>query len=175
MLVEFAEEHKFKIINTFFQKRLNRRWTWIFPNGATKNEVDYIMTESPDIFLDVSIINSFNTGSDHCMIRVIVRISSKFERAKMVDQPKKVDTGKLQHHRRQFQVKIQNRFAAFVSIPPDDLDSMGDATAKMIHEAAISIAGRYKSEKPDKLSYRYQTTKREVLANDEAWHTNRQH
>ena len=38
------------------------------------------------------------------------------------------------------------------SIPPDDLDSRGDATAKMIHEAAISIAGRYKSEKPDKLS-----------------------
>ena len=38
------------------------------------------------------------------------------------------------------------------SIPPDDLDSRGDATAKMIHEAAISIANRYKSEKPDKLS-----------------------
>ena len=38
------------------------------------------------------------------------------------------------------------------SIPPDDLDFRGDATAKIIHEAAISIAGRYKSEKPDKLS-----------------------
>ena len=75
-----------------------------------------------------------------------------FERAKMVAQPKKVDTGKLQHHRREFQVEIQNRFALLASIPPDDIDSRGDATAKMIHEAAISIAGRYKSEKPDKLS-----------------------
>ena len=27
MLVEFAEWHKFKIMNTFFKKRLNRRWT----------------------------------------------------------------------------------------------------------------------------------------------------
>ena len=38
MLVEFAERQKFKIMNTFFKKRLNRRWTWISPNGATKNE-----------------------------------------------------------------------------------------------------------------------------------------
>ena len=58
----------------------------------------------------------------------------------------------MQHHRREFQVEIQNRFALLASIPPDDIDSRGDATAKMIHEAAISIAGRYKSEKPDKLS-----------------------
>ena len=65
---------------------------------------------------------------------------------------KKVDTSKFHHHRREFQVEIQNRFAALASIPPADLDSRGDATAKMIHEAAISIASRYKSEKPDKLS-----------------------
>ena len=110
------------------------------------------MTDRPDIFLGVSVINSLNTGSDHRMIRGKARITTKFERAKMVAQLKKVDTGKLQHHRREFQVEIQNRFAALASISPDDLDSIGDATAKMIHEAAISIAGRYKSEKPDKLS-----------------------
>ena len=81
-----------------------------------------------------------------------VRIDTKFERAEMVTQPKKVDTGKLQHHRREFQVEIQNRFAALASIPPDDLDSRGDTTVKRIHEAAISIAGRYKSGKPDNLS-----------------------
>ena len=69
MLVEFAQRHNFKIMNTFFKKRLNRRWTWISPNRETKNEIDYIMTDRPDIFLDVSVINSFNTGSDHRMIR----------------------------------------------------------------------------------------------------------
>ena len=132
MLVEFAERHKCKIMNTFFKKRLNRRWTWISPNGATKNEIDYIMTDRPEIFLDVSVINSLNTGSDHRMVRGKARINTKFERAKMVAQPKKVDTGKLQHHRREFQVEIQNRFALLASIPPDDIDSRGDATAKMI-------------------------------------------
>ena len=64
MLVEFAEMHKFRIMNIFFKKRLNRRWTWISPNGARKNEIDY-MTDRSDIFLDVSLLNSLNTGSDH--------------------------------------------------------------------------------------------------------------
>ena len=110
------------------------------------------MTDRPDIFLDASVINSLNTGSDHRMIRGRARIDTKFERAKMVAQPKKVDTVKLQHHRREFQVEIRKRFAALASNPLDDLDCRGDTTAKMIYETAISIAGRCKSEKPDKLS-----------------------
>ena len=116
-LVEFAERYKFKIMNTYFKKRLNRRWTWMSPNGAMKNEIYHIMTDRPDIFLNVSVINSLNTGSDHRMIRGKARINTKFERARMVAQPKKVDTGKLQHHRR-----IPSRNPALVSIPPDDLD-----------------------------------------------------
>ena len=148
MLVEFAERHKFKIMNTFFKKRLNRRWTWISPNGKIKNEIDYIMTDRTDIFIDVIVINSFNTSSDHRMIRGRARIDTKFERARLIVQEKKVDTGKLQHQRREFQFEIQNRFAALASIPPDDFDSKGDATAKIIHEATISIAARYKIEKP---------------------------
>ena len=70
------------------------------------------------------------------MIIVKARIDTKSERAKMATQSKKVDTGKLQHHRREFQVEMQNNFAMLASLLPDDLDSSGDATAKMIHEAA---------------------------------------
>ena len=49
-----------------------------------KNEIDYIVTERPDIFLDVSVTNSLNMGSDHRMIREKTRIDTKFARAKMV-------------------------------------------------------------------------------------------
>ena len=55
--------------------------------------------------------------------------------------------GKLQHHGRKFQVEIQNRFSVLASIPPDNFNLRDDAAAKMIHEAAISITGRCKSEK----------------------------
>ena len=100
MLLELTERHKFKIMNIYFKKRLNRPWTWISQNRAMKNEIDYIMTDRPRIFLDVSVINSFNTGSVHRMLRGRAMMHTKIERAKMVAQPKKEDTGKLQHHRR---------------------------------------------------------------------------
>ena len=51
-LINFAESHQLKIINTFFKKRLHRRWTWISPNGVTKNEIDYILTDKPQTVTD---------------------------------------------------------------------------------------------------------------------------
>ena len=65
---------------------------------------------------------------------------------------KKKDTGKLQHRKGEFQVEIQNKFATLALIPPDDLDPRGDAITNMIPEATISIAGKFESEKPNKLS-----------------------
>ena len=101
MLVEFAERHKFKIMLTFFKKRLNKRWTWISPNGATKNEIDHIMTDRPDIFLDVSVIYSLRHGSDRLHDkRGNQGLTPGLREQKWSACPKKVDTGKLQHHRR---------------------------------------------------------------------------
>ena len=65
-------------------------------------EVDYIMTDRPDIFLDVSVLNSLNTGSNHRMVKGKAKINTRFKGTKMVAHPKKVDTDKLQHHRREF-------------------------------------------------------------------------
>ena len=38
-LINFAESHLLKIRNTFFKKRLHRRWTWISPTGVTRNKL----------------------------------------------------------------------------------------------------------------------------------------
>lgn len=43
VLLNFALENKFEIMNTVFRKNLNRRWTWLSPDGQTKNEIDYIL------------------------------------------------------------------------------------------------------------------------------------
>ena len=69
MLVKFAEHHHgLKIVNTLFKKHCNRCWTWISPNGETKNEIDYILTDKHGIFSDLSVLNSINIGSDHRMV-----------------------------------------------------------------------------------------------------------
>ena len=43
-LVEWATSKNFKITNPQFQKKAGRRWTWRSPDGNTKNEIYYIMT-----------------------------------------------------------------------------------------------------------------------------------
>ena len=54
-------------MNTHFQKKAGRRWTWRSPDGNTKNEIDYIMTDTPSMVTDVTVINRVNIGSDHRM------------------------------------------------------------------------------------------------------------
>ena len=54
-LVEWATSKKFKIMNTQFQKKAGRRWTWRSPDGHTRNKIDYIMTDKPSMVTDVTL------------------------------------------------------------------------------------------------------------------------
>ena len=54
ILVEWATSRKYKIMNTMVQKKAGRRWTWKSPNGVTKTEINYILTNRPDIVTDVT-------------------------------------------------------------------------------------------------------------------------
>ena len=48
-LVEWATSRKYNIVSTTFQKRARRRWAWKSPNGVTKTEIVYTLTNRPDI------------------------------------------------------------------------------------------------------------------------------
>ena len=67
-LVEFAISRKLKILNTFFKKKANRKWTWISPDRVTKNEIDFILSSDLNIVKDVNVLNKVNVGSDHRMV-----------------------------------------------------------------------------------------------------------
>ena len=58
--VEWTTARKYKLVKTMFKKKAGRRLTWKSPNGVTKTEIDYILTQKPDIVTDVTIINQFN-------------------------------------------------------------------------------------------------------------------
>ena len=154
MLVEFAEHHGLKIVNTLFKKHCNRFWTWISPNGETKNEIDYILTDKHGTFSDLSVLNSINTGSDHRMIQGRAQINTRLERAKLTMQPKKIDTNKLKKHQVKFEAELWNMFSMLDDIPHYDLDATADTIAKIIHETTLLVAGQHQGEKSDKLSAR---------------------
>ena len=59
-LVEWATSRKYNIMNTVFQKKAGRRWTWKSPNDATKTEINYTVPNWPDIVTDVTFIIQVN-------------------------------------------------------------------------------------------------------------------
>ena len=54
-LIQFAQEYKMKVANTFFRKPPQSKWTWRSPNGKTKNEIDFILCERIEDVRDVQV------------------------------------------------------------------------------------------------------------------------
>lgn len=90
-LLGFLLQNNLFQMNSFFPKRPNRRWTWRSPDGRTKNEIDFIITDKRYIVKDVSVLNKVTTGSDHRIVRVKLMIDVGKERHKLI---KKTDSNR---------------------------------------------------------------------------------
>ncbi|KAK6764350.1 hypothetical protein RB195_024613 [Necator americanus] len=66
--------------NSLFMRKDHRRWTWESPNGATRAEIDHILTNRRWCLLDVSVAPSFCSGSDHRLLRAKIRLSHTMEK-----------------------------------------------------------------------------------------------
>ena len=82
-LINFAIANKLKIMNTFFKKKSNKRWTWHSPNFENFNEIDYVLTDKSSIVRNIEVLNQVNVDSDHRMVRCKVKIDTKRERQKL--------------------------------------------------------------------------------------------
>ncbi|CAG4989662.1 unnamed protein product [Colias eurytheme] len=67
--INYALEHNLHIMNTFYKRKQERKWTWESPNGQIKNEIDFITTNKPKLFLNVEVLNNFNFFTDHRLLR----------------------------------------------------------------------------------------------------------
>ncbi|CAH2092288.1 unnamed protein product [Euphydryas editha] len=79
MLIDFALEHKLAILNTFFYKKSKQRWTWRSPNGKHKNELDYILSNHPNLCQNIEVLN-VKFPSDHRPIRATVFITKQMKK-----------------------------------------------------------------------------------------------
>ncbi|KAK6760200.1 hypothetical protein RB195_021624 [Necator americanus] len=66
--------------NSLFMKKDHRRWTWESPNSATRAEIDHILTNRRWCLLDVSVVPSFCSDSDHRLLRAKIRLSHSMEK-----------------------------------------------------------------------------------------------
>lgn len=76
-LLEFAYEEDLAIMNTFFKKNINQRWTWMSPDDKTKNEIDYILSNRKDLFTDVDVLKNVKFRSDHRLLRGTLEFVNK--------------------------------------------------------------------------------------------------
>lgn len=76
VLGDFCSANQMYIMNSRFQKRESRKWTWLSPDMKTRNLIDYIICKDISLFLDVSIIGSHEFSSDHRLLMARMRIDT---------------------------------------------------------------------------------------------------
>ncbi len=72
-MAKFAMKNNLKIANTFFNKKISRKWTWGSLGGRTKNEIDPVLTDKLDMIKDVGVLSTFLFSSDHRPVRCKIR------------------------------------------------------------------------------------------------------
>uniref|UniRef100_A0A8R1I458 Reverse transcriptase domain-containing protein n=1 Tax=Caenorhabditis japonica TaxID=281687 RepID=A0A8R1I458_CAEJA len=88
-LVNFAFSSRVSILNTIYPKRPNRKWAWISPNGKTKNEIDFILTNRREIAVDCEVYCDYLNCSDHRLLRARFCSTAKKEKSRKFAKTKR--------------------------------------------------------------------------------------
>ncbi|XP_044766144.1 craniofacial development protein 2-like [Coccinella septempunctata] len=150
IMLDYLLQNNLFQMNSFYKKILNRRWTWQSPDGRTKNEIDYIITDKKRIVKDVTVLNRFSMGSDHRLVRAKVVIDIDKERHRMVK--KRTDKRwKRPADIEGFQRTIDDRLAGCDANSNEDVNTLND----ILTSAMLESQNKYcpKTQKEEKLSH----------------------
>ena len=133
-LIEWATSRKHKIMNTMFQKKAGRRWSWKSPNGVTKTEINYTLTNRPYFVTYVTVINKVNNGSDHRLVINKIKLNRK---EWMIKTPPRVYVTRIRLMKVEFQCELINRFDTLQEL--NDIDTMSETITYMIQQRACRV------------------------------------
>ncbi|XP_013168060.1 PREDICTED: uncharacterized protein LOC106118047, partial [Papilio xuthus] len=100
------------------------------PDGATKNEIDFIMSTKKQIFNDVSVINAVKTGSDHRLVRGTLNIDVKLERSRLMRSTLRPAPVHI-HNAESFQLELRNQFDCLGSSVDDLNDGLDEISVAL--------------------------------------------
>ncbi|KAI5706767.1 hypothetical protein M8J75_011119 [Diaphorina citri] len=127
-LIQFSEETRLKIMNTFFKKQTQRKWTWRSPNHEIRNEIDFILANKMETIKDVTVLNRFNTGSDHRLVRAKLAIDLRQERRKLIRKKIEIiDEDRLLTKQEEFQSCLKENLE---NASPENIGAVIMSTAK---------------------------------------------
>lgn len=151
MLVNHLSKENLYCLNTFFKKPEQRKWTWKSPDGKTKNEIDYILSNSRNICTDVSILNQFDTGSDHRLVRASFRFNLKTERSKLIRTNRFPTAEELESRREDYQNELERRLEPTETLSRMDINELNRKITNDIHVATRKICMTPQKKKSPKL------------------------
>ncbi|KAI5743429.1 hypothetical protein M8J77_018082 [Diaphorina citri] len=129
-LIQFSEETRLKIMNTFFKKQTQRKWTWRSPNHEIRNEIDFILANKMETIKDVTVLNRFNTGSDHRLVRAKLAIDLRQERRKLIRKKIEIiDEDRLLTKQEEFQSCLKENLE---NASPENIGAVIMSTAKEV-------------------------------------------
>ena len=132
-------------------------------------EIDYILTNRPDIVTDVTVINQVNIGSDHRMAMSNIKLDVEVERKTIITkrQPR-VDATQIGSKKIEFQLELRNRFETLLEL--HDIDTMSETITDMIQQSASRVAKATKKPLKSRISLptrALMTNRREMAENDD--------
>ena len=150
-LLGFCQANGMNILNTWFKNHIRRKWTWISPDKATKNQIDYILV-SKDWFssvIDCKVKPGADCDSDHRLLCAKMKIKG-FKKSCTDSPPTRYNLDKLLQPeiKDQYTIETNNRFEILSQIveekPPEEL---WQEIKLIYHETAEKILGKQKNKK----------------------------
>ncbi|KAL0860793.1 hypothetical protein ABMA27_009337 [Loxostege sticticalis] len=90
-LLQFASENDLLIANSLFEHHPRRLYTWVSPDGKTRNQIDYIMIRSQwrSSITNAHTLPGADCGSDHQLL--ISKLKLKLTAARVIKKTRKLE------------------------------------------------------------------------------------
>lgn len=148
ILVEFCKKNQLVITNTWYEQKLNNRYTWTSPDGKTKNQIDFILTNHR---YRNSVKNCKSRTGHYCESDhkpVVAKINSKLKKLKSKAVMKKWNTDILKEKNQniQFKQKTEQKLKETIT-DTEDPNNTWKKIKQCLNEVAENIIGHSTQEK----------------------------
>ncbi|CAH2087099.1 unnamed protein product [Euphydryas editha] len=131
MLVNFLKLEELFLMNSFFKKKLQRRWTWQKLDTVTRKEKGFIMVNKRHIFKDVFVINKFSTGSEYRQLRGTLIICLRKERTRLMKSTLQSTALQILYSSEQIQRELHSRLDSLKTT--SNVDEIIDNVVKTVY------------------------------------------
>ena len=157
LLIDFALLNDLVIGGTLFSHRDVHKYSWISPDGHTRNQIDHCLWSRKwrSSLLDIRGYRGADVGSDHNLMAAKIRLKLKRNRkANKAPLNPVFDSEKLRlrEFNQAFKLEMRNRFEALSLLDDADSNQYWESIKLCFHNAAKATIGYRKSPKDQWLS-----------------------